>query len=158
KEELIESFVKSWHPVAQVDQVSPKGLEKAFAYWRDLTPLSERFKEDFGAYGTKPGVIDVSGLVDLGIYSQEQFEDRLGQLREELLLKSNGEWIDYREFINAETFEKKVIRAYLLAFLITEGLASLKTDPLTAKIWVVALRGKAGGTPKSVAVSVSSEK
>ncbi len=157
KEELIESFVKSWHPIAQVDQVSPKGLEKAFLYWRDLLPMSERFKDKFGTFGTMPGVIDVNGLVELRIYSQEQFEDRLKELREELLLKSNGEWIDYREFIRADSFEAKVVKAYLLAFLITEGLASLKTDPLTGKIWVVALRAKAGGMPKSVAVSLASE-
>ncbi|MDV3293018.1 MAG: hypothetical protein LYZ70_01980 [Nitrososphaerales archaeon] len=157
KEELIEAFVKSWHPVAQVDQVSPKGLEKAFLYWRDLLPMSERFKQDFGTYGTMPGVIDVDGLVELRIYTQEQFEDRLGELRGELLSRSNGEWIDYREFIKADSFEAKVVRAYLLAFLITEGLASLKTDPLTGKIWVVALRAKAGGMPKSVAVSLASE-
>ena len=158
KEELTEAFVKSWHPVVQVDQVSPKGLEKAFAYWRDLIPLAERFKQDFGSYGIKPGVIDVSGLVDLKIYSQEQFEDRLKGLREDLMAKSNGEWIDYRQFIDAETFEGKVVRAYLLAFLITEGLASLKTDPLTGKIWVVALSGKSGGMPKSVAVSITSDR
>jgi hypothetical protein len=158
KEELYEGFVKSWHPLVQVDQISPKGLEKAFVYWRDLIPMSERFKQEFGSYGIQPGVIDVEGLVDLKIYSQEQFEDRLKTIREELLSKSNGEWIDYREFIEAPTFEDKVVRAYLLAFLISDGMASLKTDPLSGKIWVVALSGKAGGIPKSMTVSISSEK
>lgn len=157
KEELYEGFVKSWHPLVQVDQISPKGLEKAFAYWRDLTPMAERFKQDFGSYGIQPGVIDVEGLVDLRIYSQQQFEDRLKGIRDELLAESNGEWIDYRQFIDAKTFEDKVVRAYLLAFLISEGLASLKTDPLTGKIWVVALSSKAGGMPKSVAVSITGE-
>jgi hypothetical protein len=158
KEELYEGFVKSWHPLVQVDQISPSGLEKAFAYWRDLTPLAERFKQDFGSYGVQPGVIDVKDLVDLKIYSQQQFEERLKVLREELLEKSNGEWIDYRAFIEAPTFEDKIVRAYLLAFLISEGLASLKTDPLSGKIWVVALSSKAGGIPKSMAVSIASEK
>jgi hypothetical protein len=133
-------------------------LEKAFTYWRDLIPLSDRFRQDFGSYGVQPGVIDVEGLVDLKIYTQQQFEERLKVLREELLSKSNGEWIDYREFIDAPTYEDKVVRAYLLAFLISEGLASLKTDPLSGKIWVVALSDKAGGMPKSVAVSIPSEK
>jgi len=158
KEELYEGFVKSWHPLVQVDQISPKGLEKAFIYWRDLIPMSERFKQQFGSYGVQPGVIDVEGLVDLRIYNQEQFEDRLKTIKDELLSKSNGEWIDYREFIEASTFEDKVVRAYLLAFLISDGLASLKTDPLSGKIWVVALSGKAGGIPKSMTVSISSEK
>lgn len=158
KEELYEGFVKSWHPLVQVDQVSPKGLEKAFAYWRDLTPMAERFRQEFGSYGIQPGVIDLEGLVDLRIYSQQQFEERLKGVRDELLAESNGEWIDYRQFIDAKTFEDKVVRAYLLAFLISEGVASLKTDPLTGKIWVVALSSKAGGMPKSVAVSITGEK
>lgn len=155
RDELVEAFVKSWHPVAQVDQISPKGLEKAFVYWRDLTPMSERFKSEFGSYGVMPGTIDFSGLIDLQVFTQEQFETKLKSLQDELLQRSNGEWIDYREFIEAETFEKKVVRAYLLAFLISEGKASLKTDPLTGKIWTVALGEKASGVPRSVAVSVT---
>ncbi|MDV3278521.1 MAG: hypothetical protein LYZ69_08690 [Nitrososphaerales archaeon] len=155
RDELVEAFVKSWHPVAQVDQISPKGLEKAFVYWRDLTPMSERFKSEFGNYGVMPGTIDLSGLIDMKVFTQEDFESRLNALQDELLQKSNGEWIDYREFIEAETLEKKVVRAYLLAFVISEGKASLKTDPLTGKIWTVALSEKATGVPRSVAVSVT---
>lgn len=157
KEALIEAFVRSWHPVAQVDQLSPKGLERAFVYWRDLAPMSERFKEEFGNYGVRPGTIDFSDLVELRIFTQEQFEDRLGEIQTELHEKSDGEWVDYREFIKADDFEKKVIRAYLLAFLISEGKATLKTDPLTGRVWVTDLSKKATGTPKSVAVSISSD-
>ena len=158
REELYEGFVKSWHPLVQVDQISPSGLEKAFAYWRDLTPLADRFRQDFGSYGVQPGVIDLKDLVDLKIYNEQQFEERLKVLRDELLQKSNGEWIDYMQFVEAPTFEDKVVRAYLLAFLISEGYASLKTDPLSGKIWVVALSTKAGGIPKSMAVSIAGEK
>ena len=155
KEELIEAFVRSWHPVVQVDQLTPRGLEKAFVYWRDLVPMSERFKSEFGAYGVVPGSIDLEGLIGLKVFTQEQFETRLKAIQDELLARSNGEWINYREFIEAETFEQKVVRAYLLAFLLSEGKASLKTDPLSGKIWVVALSEKAGGVPKSMAVSVT---
>jgi len=155
KEELVEALVKSWHPVAIVDQVSPKGLERAFLYWRDLKPLSERFREEFGSYGIKPGIIDINGLIELKIYSEEQFESKLKELREDLLAKSNGEWIDYREFIRAERFEDKVHRAYLLSFMISEGLATVKSDPLTGRVWTAALGSKAGGTPKSVAISLT---
>jgi len=66
KDALAESFVKSWHPIAQLDQLSPRGLEKAFVYWRDLRPFSERFKDQFGGYGARPGVVDYQELVDLG--------------------------------------------------------------------------------------------
>jgi hypothetical protein len=157
KDALSEAFVKSWHPIAQVDQLSPKGLERAFVYWRDLVPISERFKDKFGTYGVGPGSVEYSELLSLGVFTQEQFESGLTELHEELLQKSNGEWIDYREFLGNESFELKVKRSYLLAFLISEGRAILRTEPLTGKIWTMALTEKAKGTPKSVAISITGE-
>ncbi|QQG48066.1 MAG: hypothetical protein HY247_04685 [archaeon] len=157
KEALSEAFIKSWHPVAQVDQLSPKGLEKAFVYWRDLSSMAERFKDEFGTYGVGPGTVDYAELVSLGVFTQEQFETKLKALHDELLDRSGGEWIDYREFIQAPDFETKVLRAYLLAFLISEGRASLKTEPLTGKIWTTALAEKAKGLPRSVAISIGGE-
>lgn len=157
REALSEAFVKSWHPVAQVDQLSPRGLERAFVYWRDLVPIAERFKDNFGTYGTKPGVVDYADLVSLGVFTKEEFETSLTQLYDELLQKSNGEWVDYREFIQDANFEVKVRRGYLLAFLISEGRALLRTEPLTGKIWTMAVAEKVKGVPKSVAISITED-
>jgi len=157
KEALSEAFVKSWHPIAQVDQLSPRGLEKAFVYWRDLVPISERFKDQFGTYGIRPGQVDYSDLVNMGVFTPEQFETNLTQLHNELLEQSKGEWVDYRQFIVDDAFETMVRRAYLLAFLISEGRALLKTDPLSGKIWTTALAERAKSLPKSVAISITGE-
>lgn len=157
KEALSEAFVKSWHPVAQVDQLSPRGLEKAFVYWRELVPITERFKDQFGRYGIRPGTVAYTDLVSLGVFTGEEFEVRLTQLYEELMDRSNGDWIDYRQFIGDENFEVKVRRAYLMAFLISEGRALLKTEPLTGKIWTVGLAERTKGAPKSVAISITGE-
>lgn len=157
RESLSDAFIKSWHPIAQVDQLSPRGLEKAFTYWRDLVPISERFKDKFGNYGVAPGSIDYSGLIELGVFTKEQFENNLTKIYDELLSRSNGEWVDYRQFIGNEVFEVEVMRGYLLAFLITEGRALLRTEPLTGRIWTMAVTEKARGTPKSVAISITGE-
>ncbi len=157
KESLTEAFVKSWHPIAQVDQLSPRGLEKAFAYWRELVPISERFKDQFGSYGVRPGTVEYADLVGLGVFTKEQFEVGLAQLHDELLKESNGDWVDYRQFIGGESFETKVRRAYLLAFLISEGRALLKTEPLTGRIWTMGLAEKTKGVPKSVAISITGD-
>jgi len=157
KEALSEAFVKSWHPIAQLDQLSPRGVERAFVYWRDLVPISERFKDQFGTYGIGPGQVDYSDLVSMGVFTREQFETSLTELYDELLQRSNGEWIDYRQFIDDEAFETKVRRAYLLAFLISEGRAQLKTEPLSGKIWTMPLADRAKGLPKSVAISITGE-
>jgi hypothetical protein len=157
KEVLSEAFVKSWHPIAQVDQLSPRGLERAFVYWRDLVPISERFKDQFGTYGIRPGLVDYSDLVSMGVFTREQFETSLTQLYNELLEQSKGEWVDYRQFIGDDAFETKVRRAYLLAFLISEGRVMLKTEPLSGKIWTTALTERAKGLPKSMAISITGE-
>lgn len=154
KQALTEAFVKSWHPIVLVDQISPKGLERAFVYWRDLSPMAERFKEEFGNYGVRTGSVDYAELISLGVFTKDRFEKSLEDLQQELLAKSNGEWVDYREFIQSENFEGKVLRAYLLAFLISEGRASLRTDPLSGKTWTTALVEKAKGQAKSVAISI----
>jgi len=154
KESLSEALIKSWHPLVQLDQISPKGLEKAFVYWRDLTPMAERFKDQFGSFGTRPGVVDYAELVSLGVFTKEEFEDSLTRLFDELLQASNGDWIDYRDFTAGKSFEERVRRSYLMAFLISEGRALLRTEPLTGKVWTMALSEKAKGVPKSVAISV----
>lgn len=155
KNELTEAFVKSWHPIVQLDQISPKGLERAFVYWRDLQPMAERFKDEFGSYGVKPGTVGYAELIELGIFTRQQFDKDLKELYETLMRKSNGEWIDYREFIDAKSYEAKVLRAYLLAFLVSDGQATLRTDPLSGQVWVMALSEKAAGAPKSVALAVT---
>jgi hypothetical protein len=155
RDELSEAFIKSWHPAVQVDQVLPKGLEKAFVYWRDIPPMAERFKDQFGSYGARPGTVDYSELVELGIFTRQQFENDLKDLYDSLLQKSNGSWIDYGEFIDADTFEGKVLRAYLLAFLISDGRATVRTEPLSGKVWTMALSERATGAPKSVALPVT---
>ena len=157
KEALSEAFVKSWHPVAQVDQLSPRGLEKAFVYWRELVPISERFKDQFGNYGVAPGVLEYSDLVSLGMFTKEQFESTLVQLHEELMQNCKGGWTAFRVFIGDDSYESKVRRAYLQAFLISEGRALLKTEPLSGKVWTRALAEKAKGLPKSVAISLNGE-
>jgi hypothetical protein len=157
KEALSEAFVKSWHPVAQLDQLSPRGLEKAFVYWRDLIPISERFKDKFGTYGIKPGQVDYAELVSLGVFTREQFESNLTDLHQELLQKSNGDWVDFRAFIGDGDYEVKVRRAYLLAFLLSEGRAMLKTEPLSGKIWTMAVVERAKGAAKSVAIPITGE-
>src|SRR2546422_913890 len=155
RQALSESFIRSWHPIAQLDQLSPRGLEKAFVYWRDLRPFSEGVKDQFGSYGARPGGVGYQDLIDLGIFTQEQFDSKMNVVYDELALSSKGEWVDYREFIESREVEKKVTRAYILAFLISDGRAVVKTDPLTGKIEIMPLPRRATGEAKSVAISVT---
>jgi len=154
KEELAESFAKCWHPVAQIDQLTPKGLEKAFVYWRELVPFGERFKDQFGSYGEQAGLIGLEELESLSIFTREEFEARLNVIHRELLEKSNGKEIDYRSFIQGKDPEETALRGYLVAFVVTEGRATLRTDPMTEQIFIQTIEGKPDDETKSVAIAV----
>jgi hypothetical protein len=159
KEGLADSLVKSWHPVVQIDQLSPRGLEKAFTYWRDLTPISERFKESFGSYGNPVEKIEYEELIRMRIFTKEQFESQLKAIYNELIEKADkDQGVDYRRFINSEDFETTVIRAYLMAFLVTEGKAVLHIDPLSEKITLFPVFGSVTQEATSVAIEVSKVK
>jgi len=154
KEDLADTFVKCWHPVAQVDQLTAKGMEKAFTYWRDLSPMSERFKNEFGNYSVKPGQMGFEELQSLDMFTREQFESKLNALFDDLVNRCGDREIDYREFTKGEAFEETAVRSYLVAFLVTEGRASLRIDPLTEQIFLFPVVGKAGEETKSVAIEV----
>jgi len=154
KEELAESFAKCWHPIAQLDQLTPRGLEKAFVYWRDLVPFSERFKDGFGPQGQKAGLIGLEELESLSIFTKEEFEARLNAINKELVERSDGKEIDYRDFIKGKDPEETALRGYLVAFVVTEGRATIRTDPLTEQIFISVIQGKPGDETKSVAIVV----
>lgn len=155
REDLADSFVKCWHPVAQVDQLTPRGLERAFTYWRELVPMSERFKDEFGNYAVAPGQMDFEELQSLNIFSKEEFETRLSAIHRELVEKSGNGETDYRQFVRAQTFEETAVRAYLMAFVVTEGRASIRVDPLTEEIFLSPIIGPAGNETKSVAIDIA---
>jgi len=154
KEELAECFAKCWHPIAQLDQLTPRGIEKAFVYWRDLIPFSERFKDGFGNQGKTTGLIGLEELESLSIFTKEEFEARLNTINQELVERSNGKEIDYRDFIKGKDPEETALRGYLIAFVITEGRATIRTDPLTEQIFISTILGKPSDETKSVAIVV----
>ena len=155
REDLADSFVKCWHPVAQVDQLTARGLERAFTYWRDLVPMSERFKDDFGNFAVAPGQMNFEELQALNIFTKEEFETRLNAIYGELQDRASDGELDYRQFIRAPTFEETAVRAYLMAFVVTEGRANIRVDPLTEEIFLSPIVGPAGNETKSVAIEIT---
>ena len=155
REDLADSFVKCWHPVAQVDQLTARGLERAFTYWRDLVPMSERFREGLGNYAVAPEQMNFEELQALNIFTKEEFETRLNAIHGELVQKTTGGEMDYRKFIRGPTFEETAVRAYLVAFVVTEGRASIRVDPLTEEIFLSPTDGPAGTETKSVAIAIT---
>jgi hypothetical protein len=153
REELADTFAKCWHPIAQLDQLTARGLEKAFVYWRELIPFSERTREQFKP-GDVAGIIGLDELESLSIFTKEEFETRLNTISKELAERCDGKEIDYRGFIQGKDPEETALRSYLVAFVVTEGRATLRIDPLTEQIFISMIQGEPGNETKSVAIVV----
>jgi len=130
-EELAEVFLKSWHPTVTLNQISPSRLKAGLDYWNALIPLSDRFRDKFGLQLKELGVLSIDALIKSRILSDEEFSDLLERIRCELRERAGVEGeIDYWDFIFSEDFSETVVRAYLTSFLITQGYATLKVDPI----------------------------
>lgn len=166
-EDLASAFLKSWHPIAPLDQLTSARIKEGLDYWNNLLTLEERFRKDTPPENVQLGALSIGDLVEMKAFSQREFNERLQSLKEELqTIEEEGnasghdEGIDYWDFIYRNSFSETVLRAYLTSFLLSEGYASLRIDPLEDEIRITSdmhqLSAK-NGTPSSLALSLSHE-
>lgn len=116
---LADALLAGWHPVAQLEQVTPRGLEIAKRYFDALLPWSERrVKEPTGRPPEARGMTE-EDLAALGVLRREGFLGFLGELCDELKVAGSS---DYWEFVHRGD---PVQRAYGAAFLVSYGYAEL---------------------------------
>jgi len=136
KEALVEIFLKAWHPIVELEQISLHSLKNAFSYWRSLTPLSERWQEAVQKE-TITGTVSREELVKERILADETFAEQLESFWEELKLRTAEKMkIKYWDFVGAESYEETVHRAYMTSFLVTYGYATLEVHPLEEEIYI----------------------
>lgn len=126
---LAEVFLQSWHPVAELEQLTTGAVSDALGYWNLLLPIADRWKRREYSAGRKPEAADASTLTGLGIQGEE-FGKRLISLWEELR-KLHGETqkpIEYWAFVKSSSYGETVQRAYFVSFLATYGYAELRTE------------------------------
>ncbi len=158
---LAEVFLKAWHPIVELEQITIGSLKTAAKYWQSLTPLSERWREE--------SLLEVSGgmttreeLIKQGILRDETFLSEIENMWRELKDAAGAEGrVDYWDFIGAESYEETIQRAYLTSFLVTYGYASLEIRPLEEKIFLKPNETpvpKVDAQPFSFPISVSYER
>ncbi|MGD0802454.1 MAG: hypothetical protein ABSA11_00050 [Candidatus Bathyarchaeia archaeon] len=134
---IADSFLRSWHPMVQMEQLSASTLAGSLSYWTDLIPLAERWKE------SNPQLIDAgTATLDearaLGYLPEEGFAEIIESFWRELEKHvGKGGRISYWDWIGADTYEESVKRSYLTVFLVSYGYANIESDRFGEKIEII---------------------
>jgi hypothetical protein len=139
KDDMVTIFLRSWHPIVELEQINLHSLAEALRYWDSLVPLSERWQE-FGVNEVATGTTTRDELVKLRILGDKVFGEELEAFWQELKLKvqeigKDGK-ILYWNFVGADSYEDTVQRAFMTSFLITYGYATLEINRLEETIFI----------------------
>jgi len=125
---LVEVLLHSWHPLAELEQLTEETVTNALIYWDTLLPIAERWKKRQTNEGKPPSSINAETLTGLGVHGEE-FNKQISRLYDELRVACEKSKVtDYWTFVRRPTYQETVHRAYLISFLITYGFAKLKTE------------------------------
>jgi hypothetical protein len=160
KEEMIGLFLKAWHPVVELEQISIHSLAEAIRYWETLLPLKERWKE-LAEPEVEIGTATREELIRQRILGDKVFSEELEnywrELKEKVKEKGHDGKILYWDFVGAETYEETVQRAFLASFLITYGYATLEIRPLEEEIFIKPFETPIAkiGTQQSISIPIA---
>ncbi|MEM3463491.1 MAG: hypothetical protein QXL91_01345 [Candidatus Bathyarchaeia archaeon] len=163
KDEMVRLFLKAWHPIVELEQISLHSLLESIKYWESLLPLKERWKE-FAQPEVAAGSATREELIRERILRDKAFSEELESFWQELKNAVNKKGLDgkirYWDFVGAETYEETVHRAFMTSFLITYGYATLEIRPLEEEIFIKPMEKPAKTTKKqlvSIPIAVTVE-
>lgn len=122
---LAEVFVESWHPIAELEQITEQSMTEAIAYWNVLAPVEERWRRFEMGSSTPPGSLETQDLDKIGVQAKETFEEALSKLWRQLKEDSSAGAVNYQDFICREDFLETIERAVQVSFLVTYGYARI---------------------------------
>lgn len=139
KEEMLSVFLKAWHPLVEMEQLSMNSLAAAMLYWDGLVPIKERWP-DLDVQEVAIGTTSRDEMVKQRVIGDKIFSEELEGYWQELKEKVEEKGVDgkilYWDFIGADTYEETVEQAFLTSFLITYGYATLEIHPLEEEIFI----------------------
>jgi hypothetical protein len=139
KEEMLSVFLKAWHPLVELEQLSMNSLAASMRYWDSLVPLKDRWP-DLDVQEVAMGTASRDELVKQQVLGDKIFSEELEGYWQELKTKVKEKGGDgkilYWDFVGADTYEETVERAFLTSFLITYGYATLEIHPLEEEIFI----------------------
>ena len=157
KKEIAATFLKTWHPTIEWEQITLHSMTEAVRYWNSLIPLKERWKEnpptevDAGS-ATREELVRQRILRDRAF--SEELENFWSELRKCDAEKGENGKIRYWDFIGAESYDETVDRAFMTSFLITYGYATLEIHPLQEEMFIVPYEKPAVNISRNQLVSI----
>jgi hypothetical protein len=134
---VADAFLKSWHPLVEMEQISARTLAESISYWGDLIPLDERWQMEEVAE-RETGTATIQQAREQGLILTEGFAELLEGFWRELMERVGvGGAIDYWDWIGAETYSDTVYRAYMTVFMVSYGYASVSHDRLTEETVII---------------------
>jgi len=134
---IADIFLRSWHPLVEMEQISARTLAESLSYWGELIPFAERWQDNI-VEERETGVATRDEARLLGIIPDEGFTDIIEALWRELGERVGpGGRLDYWDWIGADTYEQTVYRAYLTVFMVGYGYANTEWDKLMEETMVV---------------------
>jgi len=132
--DLAEVLVRAWHPIIDLESLSPHGVKEGMEYWKNLPNLDERWR-DLETTEVLTGEVARRELARMGILSDEDFAAVLDKTWRGLkdAAGEQGE-MSYWDFISERSFEETVVKAWLVSFLVSYGYATLELKPLEDEI------------------------
>lgn len=139
KQEMVNVFLKAWHPLIEFEQISLNSLAQGLLYWEAVAPIGERWK-DLDVSEVSMGFASRDELIKQGVLGDREFSEELNcywqELKDCVAKKGQDGKIQYWDFIGADTYEETVQRAFLTSFLVTYGYATLEIDRLEEQVFI----------------------
>jgi len=137
---LAACLTSSWNPIVFGEQLTKGMLKDGLDYFLSLPTRASKTMDSSHDIGQDDGLVD--NVVNL-FYQDTVLEDEVRRLHCEMLeTVGDGGRLDYWRFIEREGLARRAQRAYVVSFIVSEGLAEMQRNPLTGEIYLIPYSGK----------------
>jgi len=127
RQQLAEFLLLSWHPIVELEQLTPAAYTEASDYWNRLLSFFERRQRLQLGPLVAPEGASLAELSHAGLIEEKAFAQRLQEVWDELHRKSESfGFADYWGFVQGRSFPETVSKAQVVSFLISYGYADLE--------------------------------